>query len=435
MSSPSAEAVPTRGREVAAWVLYDWANSAYSTLLITVVLHYVQTIVFPGKFGAAVYAWSIGLAGFAAAVLSPILGALADANRNKRFWLAVTALGGAGMALVVAALPPTLNWLVIAAIVLMALLFDLSFVPYNGFLPELADETTMNRVSAWGFAAGYLGGAIPLLMAGLVVMLGPRFGLDDPSLQHRAGIAILGLWWGGFSLPVIFVLRDRGPPPSQRLPLSPAMRAALREVGRTLANVRRLPVLAWFLLAFLLYNDGVQTVITQANTIPTQRLSFSVTELFLLVLVIQLLAMPGALGIAWLADRLGQKRVLLGCLAVWVGLLVAAMLVETKLGFWILGGVLAVVLGGTQSVSRAVMGVLTPSGREAEFFGFFNLTGKAFSWIGPLVFGVVIYYTDSTALAALSLLPLFIGGMAILAMLDVARGKTQAHGRPLTPEP
>lgn len=414
-------------REVIAWASYDWANSAYSTLLITVVLHYMQEIVLPDRrYGPAVFAISIGVAMLIAAILSPILGAVADANRSKRHWLAGTAFCGATAAVAMALAPPDQAWMVVTTFIFMGICFELALVPYNGFLPEITTEKTINRVSAWGFALGYLGGSVPLVIAWSIFLYGQSTGYISEINQHRAGILLLGLWWGVFSLPAVLILRDRGTRPDKRAPLSRAIRDGLGQVVRTLANIRRFPVLALFLVAFLFYNDGMQTVITQANTLAVKELDFSINELFGLVLMIQLIALPGSLTMGWLSDRLGQKPVLLGCLAMWVGLLVAVIFIETKASFWIMGILLALVLGGTQSVSRAMMGTMTPARHAAEFFGFFNLSGKAASILGPVQFGAIVFLTGNSRLAAVSLLVFFLIGGFLLSRINVAKGRRQA---------
>ncbi|NUQ63411.1 MAG: MFS transporter [Pirellulales bacterium] len=420
----------SRSAEVFAWAMYDWANSAYSTLSITILVNYIQRIVFPenlyGDTGAVVWAWGIAGSMLLAAILSPVVGAMADANSNKRTWLAATGLGGAAAGVALGLVPPNWPWAVVAFFFVTSLLFELSLGFYNGFLPEIADEETMNRVSARGYALGYIGGAMALILAILFLKFGARIGIADPGTQLRIGLVVMGIWWGLFTVPTVWILRDRRPAPEHRKPLATAGRQALREVAATLRNVRQYQMLAIFLLGFLFYNDGIQTVISQASTFAIQDLKFTTDELIGLILMIQFLAMPGALLVGWLGDRIGQKPTLMGSLAIWVGLVVTAYFIQSKAWFWALGVVLAVVMGGTQSVSRAIMGMMTPESRTAEFFGFFNLTGKATSFMGTFLFGLVILLTGSARQAIVSLVILFLLGWALADRVNVAEGRRQA---------
>ncbi len=408
--------------------MYDWANSAFSTLSITILMFYITGVVVPDKtLGPVVWAWGIGTSMLIAAALSPILGAIADANASKRKWLAATALSGAGTAVLMAIVPPEQTWLIIGLFIVTCLCFELSLGFYNGFLPEIADEAAMNRVSAWGYALGYVGGALALVLVMGVTIFGEELGLPDPSDQLRVGILIMGLWWGLFTLPTVWVLRDRGQPPADRLPLYKAARQAAREVVQTLRNVRHYKYLSLFLLGFLFYNDGIQSVISQSGLFAKEELGFRFKEdLLPLFLMIQVVAFPGAILVGRLADRIGQKPTLMLCLGVWVAVVVTVFFVTTKEQFWILSIVLALVLGGTQSVSRAIMARMTPPGRTAEFFGFFNLSGKATSFLGTYLFALIVGITGSLRLAVLSLLIFFLIGWAIVSGINVEKGRQQA---------
>jgi UMF1 family MFS transporter len=431
-----SEMTTGRPAEVFAWAMYDWANSAYSTLSITILFSYLTTVVFlpDDTWGPTVWAWGISLSMLIAAVVSPVLGALADANCNKRTWLACTALPGAVVVVILALVPPDRTWLIVALFVTATFFFEISLGFYNGFLPEIADEQTINRVSAWGYALGYLGGALALLLALSVIAYAEQLGLPTyadkaaPVVPLRIGVLIMGLWWALFTLPTLWILRDRGRRPQQRLPAIQAVGQAVGEVGRTLRNVRRYKMLALFLLAFLFYNDGMQTVISQSSTFATKTpaLSFDTDQLILLVLMIQFLALPGALLVGLLADRVGQKPTLMICLGIWIGLVVAARFVTSPGQFWILGAILALVLGGTQSVSRAIMGVMTPPKHTAEFFGFFNLSGKATSFLGTFLFGLIFKLTNDPPMAVLSLLVFFLLGWVIVARVNIEQGRRQA---------
>lgn len=410
--------------------MYDWAHSAYSTLLITIVVGYLTQVVLPGGVGELAYGWGIGVSTLLAAVLSPIIGAVADERRNKRTWLAIAAFGGATVSMLMAIVPPEFPWVIVALFFTASLCFEIGWSVSNGFLPELADEKNIDSVSAVGFAFGYIGGGLALLLALGIVMAGDYLGLpggdENLPLRLRIGLATMGLWWGGFAIPAVVVLRDRrdGHPMPQAL--SVTAKTAISRVVDTLRNVRRYRTLFVFLVGYLLFNDGVQTVINSASIFAMGPLKMTVGELTQVVLMIQFAAMPGTFLISWLSKVLGQKTTLMLCLAMWVMLLIAAYFVTTSTQFWYMAVVLAMIMGGTQSVSRAIMGVMTPPSRAAEFFGFFNFSGRATSMIGPPLFGTITYATGSAHWGIVSLLIFFVLGWAIVAPVNIKRGQQEA---------
>ena len=416
--------------------MYDWANSAYSTLSITILVGYLLNVVFDpkdtshnwGTIGPVVWAWGNGIATFIAAICSPICGAWADSQANKRGWLAACALGGSTAMTVLAIVPSTWTWAIVGLFIAACFCFELSLAFYNGFLPELADDNSMNRVSAWGFGLGYIGGGTALILAILLTKFGSAIGLPTIDLQLRAGLGLLGVWWAVFSLPAILILRDRSLPSQSSGGSLETARKAIASVGNTLRHVRRLPVLACFLVGYMFYNDAVQTVISQASTFAVRDLSFTTAELAQVILMIQFLAFPGAMLMGWLSDRLGATRALHICLAIWSALLLGAYFVNTKAEFWVLGAFVALVMGGVQSVSRAIMGTLTPADRAGEFFGFFNLSGKTTSFMGTFLFGLIVILTDSARLAIVSLLLLLVIGWAIVSRVNLRLGREQAAG-------
>jgi UMF1 family MFS transporter len=452
--TPDPAPTPVTRREIWAWAAYDWANSAYTSLSITVLVYFVslvaagpetqvarQVSAWTAAIGAAVaekdvgavaWSWGIALSMLVAALLSPVVGAMADARASKRVWLATTALSGAAGAVVLACLPAAWGWTILALFVAVSLMFELSFGFYNAFLPELADEESMDRVSAFGFACGYVGGGLALAIQALVYTFGVQLGLHDAAgepdrvLQFRIGLALMGVWWGLFALPAIFVLRDRAPPRGAGQNLVATARGAFAEVARTLRHFRRYPMLALFLIGFLFYNDGIQTVISQSSIFAEKDLKFAADELLFLILSFQFICLPGALVVSRVTRLLGQKRTLLIALGIWVVALVTAYFVQTKLQFWLLSLLLGVVMGGTQSVARAMMALMTPRERSAEFMGFFNFSGRATSWLGTFLFGLVIARSGSARLAVLSLLVLFVVGVLFTLPVDVSRGQREA---------
>ncbi|KAA5543128.1 MFS transporter [Roseiconus nitratireducens] len=426
---------PLRNPQVLCWVLYDWANSAYTTLLITVVVAYLQRIVFPadqwGNVGPIVWAWGISLSMFLGALLSPIVGAIADAHGNKRRWLGITALGGSIASIVLGLVAPGHYVLVVALFITANLMLELSLSVYNGFLPEIATEREVNQVSAWGFGLGYVGGGIALLLALGIIQFGDRIGLTAVETRLRAGLVLMGCWWGIFTLPALWVLSD-SPPRSRPESTTATASSSFRDVVRTLKGLRSNPPLAFFLVAFLFYNDGVQTVISQSSTFALQELAFTESDLMGVILMLQFLALPGALLVAKLADRFGEKPSLMACLLLWVGVLTTALFIRSQIWFWVLAAAIALVLGGTQSVSRSMMAGMIPQNRNAEYFGFFNLSGKATSWLGAFLFGAIFALTGNSRWAIFGLLPLFLIGAGFLSRVrpaqHVVRGQRDAPG-------
>ena len=272
--------------------MYDWANSAYSTLLITTLNGYLLTVVFPEN-GPLVYAWGIALSMFVAAILSPVLGGTGRcACANKRLWFRATALGGATCGALLGIVPPEYPWAIAGLFVLTSFFFELSFGFYNSFLPEIADDRSMNRVSAGGFACGYVGGGIALALA--LYLHGDAIGIEDKTLRTCAGLVLMGIWWGVFSLPAIFILRDKNQPRLAATGIRSAASSAVREVATTLSRLRQFQSLAWFLIGFLFYNDAVQTVLTQASTFAREEIKLTDETLIPIILMIQFLSMPGA---------------------------------------------------------------------------------------------------------------------------------------------
>ena len=409
-----------------AWALCDWANSAYTTLLITILVTYLQQFVMPGDAGVRAYAWGLALSLASAAWLSPIFGAMADAHANKRTWLLAMSFAGAMGSIAMGLIPTHMSWTFVALFFLTNLCFEFSFSFYNSFLLDIADEESMNRLSGYGYAAGYLGGGLALLVAILVLWIGGRCGMTTVT-GLRVSLVMMGVWWGVFTLPAALLLHDRVRPRGQ--PSGPVATAihALREVGRTLSNIRAYSMLALFLLGFLIYNEGIQTVMNQAAVFGREVLDMSAGELGLVVLMIQFVATPAALAVGWIADAWGAKRTLVGCLMIWCVILVCAYFTTQRWQFWCLGVVLSLVMGGTQSVSRAVMGSMTPRAKTAEFFGFFNLSARAVAMVGPILFAEVLVRTGNANLAILSLLGFIVVGLGVILFVNHPRGIAQAQ--------
>lgn len=424
-SEPSAK---NDRREIIAWCMYDWANSAYSTIYITVLVLYLQGAVLPGDGGLTAWGWGIGITTLCSAILSPILGAIADAHANKRTWLAITTMLGASASALMFFGTPDRPWFFVAMFLIANLNYELVQSFYNAFLPEIADDRKMSEVSAWGYGAGYVGGGLMLVIALVLVTFGESWGLPtENQFLPRLCLLVMGVWWAVFSLPILLVVRDKSQPRAERQSVIATAVTGLREVKRTLGDIRHYRMLAIFLVGFLIFNDGVMTVISQASVYAKNKFQMDDQALIPVFLMIQFVALPGAVFLGWFANKIGQKNALHLCLAVWVVVLLSGFLIQEVWQFWIMAALTALVMGGTQSVSRTIMGLMTPESRTGEFFGFFNLSGKAFSMLGPIMFTEILKRTESPNWAILSLLVFFAVGWAIIAPLDISRGQREAR--------
>jgi UMF1 family MFS transporter len=299
--------------------------------------------------------------------------------------------------------------------------FGSAFAFYNAFLPRLTRVEKQGSLSGWGFAAGYIGGALALILVLMMIQADPRY--------VRHGLALSGLWWLVFTLPAIFFL-DELPPQATEADRGPVVLAGWRRIVSTFRNIKKYRNLFLFLLAFLLYNDGVETVIAMSAPYGTDVLKMTTEQLIKMFLIVQFVAFGGALGFGYLADRVGNKTVILINLVVWVVAAVLAFFIKTAGQFTALGVLVGVVLGGVQASSRALMGLLAPEHIRNEAFGFFSISGKFASIFGPL-----LYTGLATALGArygiLSVLPFLVAGLLVL--LKVREPGAEVRGQPGQP--
>ncbi|PYQ45164.1 MAG: MFS transporter [Acidobacteria bacterium] len=384
--------------------------------------------------------YCVSLSVFLQLFLLPVLGAIADSSRLKKRLLGLTAaMGSASTCLLFfVGAPLDFRWggllFVVANLSLGA-----TSVLHNSFLPEIATPDRRDRVSSRGYALGYLGGGL-LLAANLAFMaVGTRFGLST-EFGVRISLLSAGLWWAGFSLIALRRLRQRAPavPPSGRAPLLTAivdLGDALRELGRR-RHTRR------FLAAYLLFNDGVHTVSAVASVFLAQELFVGrgrpVDQTFLLgvMLMVQFVGFVGAIAFERIAARTGAKRALVLSLILWCGAVVYCWgVLDTTAQAAGAAAVMAMVLGGSQALSRSLFSCMIPPGREAAFFSLYEVTNSGTSWIGPFLFAAVVGATNSYREALLSLIVLFVGGLAILVLTDTRRAIDDAGQLDRVPGP
>jgi MFS transporter, UMF1 family len=436
-------------RQRRGWYFYDWANSAFYTTVVAVFFGpylgkvaeaaadargYVHPLGLDVR-AKAVYPLAVTVSVLAQLLVLPLAGALADHTGRRRMLLASFAYLGSA-ATVAMFLVTGGRYLAGAALFALAnLAFGASVVVYNSFLPDLAGPDERDAISSRGWGMGFLGGGLLLgLDLALYLGRGPLGLATDTAV--RISLASAGLWWAGFTLIPVLTLRDRArgavPVPRAGRRGAGGASSALRQLGGTLRDLRQRPVTLRFLLAYLVYNDGVQTVITLSATYATAELGLGQSVVISAVLLVQFVAFAGALLLGRLAVRHGARRVVLGSLVAWILAVAASYVLQrgSAVQFLALAAVIGVVLGGTQALSRSLFSHLVPRAREAEYFAFYEVSDRGTSWIGPLVFAATLQWTDSYRDAIASLVVLFAAGFVLLLFTDLRRGVREA-GNPL----
>ena len=436
MSQVLADPVARR-REQRGWYVYDWANSTFSTTVVSVFLGPYLTDVAKKAADADGFVHVLGIpvratAWFTAAVfvsvalqvlVLPVVGALADRTRSKRAMLAGWAYLGA-TATVLLVLVQNDEFLLGGVLFVVAnLSLGASVVVYNAFLPEIAEPDERDGVSSRGWALGYLGGA--LLLTANLALYGARHSLGwSDSLAVRVCLVSAGVWWAAFTVVPLLALHDRPPRHVVAAGGVGPVRAGFTQLASTLRDLRGFRHSWMFLIAFLLYNDGIQAAISFSATYGSQELELSQETLASAILLVQFVGFGAGLGLGRLARRTGAKRTVLGTLVVWtVVVAVAAVLPAGEpLLFYLLAVVIGIVLGGSQALSRSLFSQLIPAGREAEYFGLYEISDSATSAIGALLIFVTIQVTGSYRLAIVALVVFFAVGFALLSRVDVAAG-------------
>jgi len=414
---------PRRGR--IAWLLLDCGASAYSTIAITLMVAYVERVVFADKPwgvpGGVVWAWTLGVAMLVSAVLSPLAAGWADRYAAHRRALAASVLGGSLACIMLGLVPATAPVAVVSMVGLAAVGFDLAAIFTGALLPAIAEGPDADRLSAGGFAAGYAGGAIALLAAAGLVAESESLGLDQPTAL-RAAFALTGCWWLGFSLPAML---GRIPP------LPPAAGGAggsIRELSRFIGSLSsgdvRLRSLARFLAGAVLVLGAVQTTIGQVSSVAIEEFDLDAQALVRLVLIVQAVALPGAILIGWLSVHRSRRTALAICLAGWTLVLAAAWFIASRWQLEALAVLLAVVLGGVQAVIRAVVAVLAPKTHAGAAFGGLQVGSKLAGFVASVGFGGIYWLTDRPRAGVAVLLVQLLLGWMILAGVRIDEEQT-----------
>ncbi len=433
----TVENEPSTRRERVGWYFYDWANSAFYTTVITVflgpyltsiaenstgcvgdeackhaVIHPLGIAIAPGSL----FPYTVALSVFLTVFVLPVVGAIADRSSHKKQLLALFAYIGSGATIGLVFLTGGRYMLGAVLFVVANIAFGASVVVYNSFLPQIAGPDDRDRVSSVGWAIGYVGGGL-LLVINLAAVLGKgALGMSTGEVA-RWSIVSAGVWWAAFT--TIPLLRLRNRPAVAGEARGNPLTDGFRQLWHTLKSLKAYPLTLFFLVAYLIYNDGIQTVISLSGIYATDELGLPDTVLVPTILMVQFLAFVGALALGRLAVAIGAWKTVLLSLALWAVILAVAYVLPAHktIPFVLLGGAIGIVLGGSQALSRSLFSQLIPKGKEGEYFGIYEISDKGTSWLGPLTFGLAYDLTRSYRVAIISLLAfIVIGFFALLAV-------------------
>ncbi|MFD3314972.1 MFS transporter [Streptomyces sp. NPDC058694] len=436
----AADEAAERRREQRGWYFYDWACSVYSTSVLTVFLGpyltsvakaaadaegFVHPLGIPLRAGSF-FAYCVSASVILSIFVMPLAGAAADRTGRKKPLLAVAAYLGAAATAGMFFLGGDRYLLGGLLLIVANASLAVSMVLYNSYLPQIAPPEERDAVSSRGWAFGYAAGALVLVANLILYTAHDTFGVSEATAV-RICLASAGIWWGAFTLIPLKRLRDRRTATS-----SGTSAHGWRQLAATVRDMRRQPLTLAFLLAYLVYNDGIQTVISQASVYGSEELGLDQSTLIVAVLLVQLLAVAGALGMGRLARTYGAKRTILGSLVAWTVTLGAGYFLpaDAPVWFFVLAAGIGLVLGGSQALSRSLFSHLVPPGKEAEYFSAYEMSDRGMSWLGPLLFGLTYQLTGSYRDAIISLVAFFVLGFVLLARVPVRQAVRDA-GNPV----
>lgn len=416
-------------KAVRAWMMYDWANSAYSTTILAAVLP-----IFYGSVAASglddttaqsYYSFTHSIGMLCVALLAPLLGAVADISGKKIAFLRAFALLGMAATLGFAFVQSGQWQFASVLLVISTIGFASSNTFYDALLPDLVPSEQRNLVSAKGYAYGYLGGGLLLAVNILMIEKFAWFGLPDTLSGTRLAFISVSVWWLVFSIPIFTQIKNLPRQTEQRLKLSGYAAAASKRIARTFRSIRRYPQLLKFLAAFWFYNDGINTIVLLA-TIYGEGIGIGTSHLILALLITQFIGIPCTILLGKIAQRIGSKTTLYFTLSLYVIIVMLGYNMTEALHFYLLAAMVGLVQGGSKSISRAIFSDLMPQRQTGEFFGFVNITSKFSSIVGPFVFGLVGKLTGSSQLAILSLIFFFVVGIVLMAFVNIEKGMEDA---------
>ena len=414
-------------KAIRAWTMYDWANSAFATTVMAAILPNYFGMYIATEASLTLWGYTVAIGSLIAALISPILGAIADFRGSKKTFMGFfVALGVASTALMYLVDTPG-DWLLASILYILGTIgFAGSLVFYDALLPHIADPDEIDEISTRGYAIGYIGGGLLLLINVVMIFVGPRFlpnmaENDAVALMMRLSLSSVAVWWTVFSIPIFRHVKE----PERKIEKGEEdmnlVVAGFKRFFTSLKDISKFRDLFLFLLAFFVYANGIGTIITMAVAFGTD-LGFGTTILIGTLLMVQFIAAPFAILFGKISKKLGVKKSINISLLVYTLISIVGFLMSKEWHFILLGFAVATVQGGSQALSRSLMGQLMPKSKSAEFFGFFSVSEKFNTVIGPILFSVINQLTGNSRLAIISLVIFFLAGIALLSKVDIKKG-------------
>lgn len=396
--------------------MYDWANSAYGIIVTTAVLPvYFKSMATSNHISAAsstaYWGYANSFSTLLVSLLAPFLGALADYPHFKKRLLSLFCWLGIVMTVGLAFVPSTQWQLLLIVYIFSAIGYSASNLFYDSFLTDVAEDEQMNKISTYGYAYGYLGGVIAFILF-LILQLTSGFGTLDGAGIARWSFMIAAIWWLVFYLPL---QRNVNQKYSVKPTTSP-LNGSFKRVFQTIKHIKQYKQVAWFLVAYFFYIDGVDTIFTMATAIGLD-IGIKITELMIVMLFVQLIAVPFSILFGWLADKTSTRKGILLGIFVYLLICLYALNLKTSFDFWVLAFLVGTSQGGLQALSRSYFGKIIPKESGSEFYGFYNILGKFSAVMGPFIVAVVTQMTGKSTIGAASLSILFLVGLVLFAIL------------------
>ena len=412
-------------KEIIAWAIYDFANSSYTTLIVTFIYaaYFTKAIAPNAIDGTALWSRAVTITAITVALLSPVLGILADqGGYRKRFLLIFTVIAVFGSAMLFTALPgqtmKALCWFIIGNIA-----FEMGSVFYNAFLPDIAPPDKIGRISGYGWALGYVGGLLAMFVAmiGFVNTEIPWFGFSKALGENiRATNLLVALWFAVFSIPIFIFVKERKSKNGNNKDIR--LRSIFSELVKTFHEINKYRQVVRFLLARLIYNDGLVTIFAFGGIYAAGTFQFTFEEIMIFGVVLNITAGIGAFAMGFLDDILGGKKIVQISLFALLLAVIIAVIAPNKTVFWIAGIIIGIFSGPNQAASRSLMGRFIPKNKVNEFFGFFAFSGKLTAFMGPFLLGVFTQLFQSQRVGVSVVIVFFILGGLILAGVDEKEG-------------